>query len=397
MGHLKTLQDGLQKDGKTDVFPLLFGAKRPAHSNRHQPDRLGQGRRGRQGHAELRRPGDDRGHRDAARADYEKKYVTDGAVGYEYPDVLTGFQTGKAVTAFQWNAAAPTFLDASKSPETAGKLGFSTLPYFKDEGSKLARFNPSPHGIGVSAYSKNQKEAFAYCAWFTSQEIARDYVVNGGGSSGRGIAADGQGDPREEPAVSWRSTRCSSSSTRTRRWSSTTTSANTILASHTSAIWTKQETPRTGWPRRPRPRRSSTSRSRASRCSARGESAQSEVVADSGARPSALAGAAHSPGGDPCRSRNRSHGLRRARRRGWSLPDRWLAHLLLWPALLALALVFAYPLIYSFWISLHVYNITRPPVFVGLDNYMLIVQDMRVWESFGVSVTSPSSRCHSSS
>jgi multiple sugar transport system permease protein len=75
------------------------------------------------------------------------------------------------------------------------------------------------------------------------------------------------------------------------------------------------------------------------------------------------------------------------RRRGWSLPDRWLAHALLWPALLALALVFIYPLIYSFWISLHVYNITRPARFVGLDNYLLILQDARVWESFGVSVT----------
>jgi ABC-type glycerol-3-phosphate transport system substrate-binding protein len=117
---------------------------------------------------------------------HNKKYISEGAIGYEYPDVLTGFQTGKAVTAFQWNAAAPTFLDASKSPETAGKIGFAALPFFKDKGSKLNRFNPSPHGVGVSAFSKNQKEAFAYCAWFTSQDVARDYVTNGGGSSGRG-------------------------------------------------------------------------------------------------------------------------------------------------------------------------------------------------------------------
>ena len=72
--------------------------------------------------------------------------------------------------------------------------------------------------------------------------------------------------------------------------------------------------------------------------------------------------------------------------RGWSIPDAWLPHLLLWPALLALLSVFAYPLAYSFWLSLHAYNITRPPVFVGLNNYILIVQDLRVWESFGTSV-----------
>ena len=42
---MKTLQDGLAKDGKTDVFPLLFGAKRPAHAYRHIAAlRLGQGR-----------------------------------------------------------------------------------------------------------------------------------------------------------------------------------------------------------------------------------------------------------------------------------------------------------------------------------------------------------------
>jgi multiple sugar transport system permease protein len=71
--------------------------------------------------------------------------------------------------------------------------------------------------------------------------------------------------------------------------------------------------------------------------------------------------------------------------RGWSLPDSWLPHLLLWPALATLLLVFAYPLTYSLWLSLNAYNITRPPVFVGLNNYMLIVEDPRVWESFGTS------------
>jgi multiple sugar transport system permease protein len=72
--------------------------------------------------------------------------------------------------------------------------------------------------------------------------------------------------------------------------------------------------------------------------------------------------------------------------RGWSMSDKWLPHVLLGPALLALVLVFAYPLLYSFWLSLNVYNLTRPPRFAGLDNYALIVQDARVWESFGVSI-----------
>src|SRR3954464_9077824 len=74
------------------------------------------------------------------------------------------------------------------------------------------------------------------------------------------------------------------------------------------------------------------------------------------------------------------------RNRGWSVPDSILPHLLLWPAMAALILVFAYPLAYSFWISLHAYNITRPPRFIGLDNYALILEDGRVWEAFGTSV-----------
>src|SRR5437764_6801670 len=66
---------------------------------------------------------------------------------------------------------------------------------------------------------------------------------------------------------------------------------------------------------------------------------------------------------------------------GWTLPDRWLPHMLLWPSLGALLLVFGYPLGYSFWLSLNAYNITRPAVFVGLNNYLLLVQDERLWQS----------------
>lgn len=76
-----------------------------------------------------------------------------------------------------------------------------------------------------------------------------------------------------------------------------------------------------------------------------------------------------------------------ALRRAWSLPDRWLGHALLLPALAALALVFVYPLIYSFWLGLTVYNITRPARFVEIDNYIHILEDPLVWQSFATSVT----------
>lgn len=246
-GHLKTIQDGLAKDGKTDVYPLLFGAKRPAHSYRHnQHYTWGKG-------GEVYN-GITPNYDDPAMIEsftvlpsliYEKKFVSEGAVGYEYPDVLTGFQAGKAVMAFQWNAAAPTFLDASKSPETAGKIGFSMMPYFKDKGTKIARHDPSPHALGVSAYSKNQKEAFAYVAWFTSQEIARDYVVNGGGSSGRGSLLTDKAVLEKNPqyAALNEVLKLQKPYPQMEQYLYV---ANTILASHAGAIWSKQETAEAG-------------------------------------------------------------------------------------------------------------------------------------------------------
>lgn len=247
LGHLKTIQDGLQKDGKTDVFPLLFGAKKPTHTN-HQIVQNAWAKGG-QIFDGVRPTFDDPIVVETAQfmtdLVYKHKYVTEGTVGYEYPDVLTGFQNGKAVTAFQWNAAAPTFLDASKSPETAGKIGFSMLPYFKDKGSNVVRFHPSPHGIGVSAYSKNQKEAFAYCAWFTSQEIARDYVTNGGGSSGRGSLLTDKVVLEKNPQFA-----ALNEVLKLQHPYPPLEQYNyvygTILAAHTNAIWAGQEKPNEG-------------------------------------------------------------------------------------------------------------------------------------------------------
>ena len=135
---------------------------------------------------------------------YGKKFVTEGAIGYEYPDVLTGFQTGKAVTAFQWNAAAPTFLDASKSPETAGKLGFSMLPYFKDKGAKIARFHPVAarrRRLGV----QQEPEGGVRLRRLVHQPGDRPRLRRQRRRLLRaGLAADGQGGAGEEPAVSRR-------------------------------------------------------------------------------------------------------------------------------------------------------------------------------------------------
>ncbi|MEZ4682383.1 MAG: sugar ABC transporter permease [Caldilineaceae bacterium] len=60
--------------------------------------------------------------------------------------------------------------------------------------------------------------------------------------------------------------------------------------------------------------------------------------------------------------------------------------MLLGPALLVLAAVFIYPLIYSFYLSLTAYDIIMPPRFVGLQNYARILSDPNVWNSVRVSL-----------
>ena len=64
--------------------------------------------------------------------------------------------------ALEWNAAAPTILDASKSPITAPTTGFSAYPFDATAGATQQRVFPSVHAIGVSHFSKKQKAAFAY-------------------------------------------------------------------------------------------------------------------------------------------------------------------------------------------------------------------------------------------
>jgi multiple sugar transport system permease protein len=83
-------------------------------------------------------------------------------------------------------------------------------------------------------------------------------------------------------------------------------------------------------------------------------------------------------------SRSVTPAARRARSIVPSVPDRWLAFLFLAPALIALTAVMAYPLGYSFWISLHRYNLLDPSRYVGLRNYQRIWEDDKVWNSFKV-------------
>ncbi len=187
--HALTIQDALNAEGLTDTYGLVLGAKPQFHSaiNVVQPAWS----KGAVFLSEDMQPQMDSQEMIDATTFmtnllFEDKVVSPGVVGYEYPEVLTAFQQGKAAMALEWNAAAATILDPEKSPISATTTGFAAYPYDATAGVEQQRVFPSVHAIGVSKFSKKQQAAFAYVAWFTSAEIARDYVVNGGGSSGRG-------------------------------------------------------------------------------------------------------------------------------------------------------------------------------------------------------------------
>jgi ABC-type sugar transport system permease subunit len=76
----------------------------------------------------------------------------------------------------------------------------------------------------------------------------------------------------------------------------------------------------------------------------------------------------------------------RFRRVGYDRP--LFAYLLNAPALIAIFLLAGYPIVYSAWISLHKYNLKRPRVFsfVGLQNYIDILQSSEFWSALWVTM-----------
>ena len=73
---------------------------------------------------------------------------------------------------------------------------------------------------------------------------------------------------------------------------------------------------------------------------------------------------------------------------GWNkrLPIPAFAFLLNSPALIAIVLLVGYPIAYSFWISLHRYNLKRPSVFrfIGLSNYNDILRSPEFWSALRI-------------
>jgi multiple sugar transport system permease protein len=74
-----------------------------------------------------------------------------------------------------------------------------------------------------------------------------------------------------------------------------------------------------------------------------------------------------------------------ARRR---LSEPSFAFLLNAPALLAIVALVGYPIVYSFWLSLHRYNLKRPGLFrfIGVENYLAILRSEEFWAALQVTL-----------
>jgi multiple sugar transport system permease protein len=81
---------------------------------------------------------------------------------------------------------------------------------------------------------------------------------------------------------------------------------------------------------------------------------------------------------------------RRYRRAGrWQLGETAIAYLMNGPALVIILALTIYPILNSFWLSLHQYSLRRPDSvpFVGLGNYWQLLQQKEFWHSLQVTLT----------
>jgi multiple sugar transport system substrate-binding protein len=113
------------------------------------------------------------------------KATSPGTPNYAYSELLTALQQEKTAMAVEWNAAAGTLEDPKQAPKTAGKLGYALFPYEASAGADQPRIFPTTHTLGINKASKHKKEAFSFAVWYTSKEMARKYVGDSSGSSGR--------------------------------------------------------------------------------------------------------------------------------------------------------------------------------------------------------------------
>jgi ABC-type glycerol-3-phosphate transport system substrate-binding protein len=157
------LKPKLAADGQTDMYPLIFGVKDTGHASIQALNAIWSN--GQEIFDDKWNPQFTTDKASSAMSmltDFLFKVVSEGITGYEYPEVLTALQQNQAVMALQWNAAAPTVLDASKTPAWGpDNTGFSGFPYDAATGPDQKRIRESVWSVCVSSFAKKQEAAWS--------------------------------------------------------------------------------------------------------------------------------------------------------------------------------------------------------------------------------------------
>ena len=113
------------------------------------------------------------------------KATSPGTASYDYAELQTALEQGRTPMAIEWNAAAADLDNAKTSPKTAGNMAYGLLPYAGPMGAKQPRSFLSTHALAINKASKNKDAAFEFVVWYTSKDVAKQYVTSGADSSGR--------------------------------------------------------------------------------------------------------------------------------------------------------------------------------------------------------------------
>ncbi|MGE5582943.1 MAG: extracellular solute-binding protein [Bacillota bacterium] len=103
------------------------------------------------------------------------KYAPTGIENFSHEEATTTFMQGKAAMWFDATALAPWIEDTSKSA-VAGKVGYLAPP----KGPAGSAAAVAGWNLAISSASKNQKAAWAFITYMTSQAMATEYVESGG-------------------------------------------------------------------------------------------------------------------------------------------------------------------------------------------------------------------------
>ncbi len=98
-------------------------------------------------------------------------YALPGVLSYDWDENAQAFAQGKAAMNLQWQNAAPTFADPSKS-KIVGKFDFDLIPGKKQADGKIFR-TPTFGGWGlmIPVDSKNKEAAWEWIVWATSKQM----------------------------------------------------------------------------------------------------------------------------------------------------------------------------------------------------------------------------------